>query len=116
MSDEIRRLRRVLAAMTRGRGRRYPLAVRQRIGSAAVAARRGGASWQAIGAALGIPHETVRRAAAAAGPAGDEGGGFLSVEIAERSTRTQLVLIAPGGYRLEGLDLGASAELLRRLA
>jgi hypothetical protein len=36
--------------------------------------------------------------------------------MAERSARTQLVLIAPGGYRLEGLDLEGSAELLRRLA
>ena len=83
-----------------------------------MAARRTGESWQAIGAALGIPHETVRRAAGAPGDTGsDEGGGFVPVEIAERcAAPTSLVLIAPSGYRLEGLDLDCSAELLRRLA
>lgn len=65
MSEDIRGLRRALAAMTRGRGLRYPAEIRRRIGVAAIARRDGGASWQVIGGELGIPHETVRRLAAA---------------------------------------------------
>ena len=51
---------------------------------------------------------------------------FLPVAVVAESTElvaalepapgSQPVLIAPGGYRVEGLDLEAVAELLRRLA
>ena len=115
MSDEIRRLRRVLAEMTRGRGRRYPPEIRQRVGAAAVARRRDGVSWQKIGGELGIPHETVRRLAAAVG--GDEVGDFKRVEItAGPSPSSGLSLTTPAGHRIDGLDVESAAELLRRLA
>jgi hypothetical protein len=114
MSDEIRRLRRVLAEMTRGRGRRYPPEIRQRVGAAAVARRRDGVSWQRIGGEFGIPHETVRRLAAVVG--GDEVGDFKRVEIsAGLSASSGLSLTTPAGHRVDGLDVESAAELLRRL-
>jgi len=44
MSNEIGGLRRALAGMTRGRGRRYPTELWQRIGAAAAERRRDGVS------------------------------------------------------------------------
>ena len=115
MSNEIRGLRRALAEMTRGRGRRYPAELRQRVGAAAVARRRDGVSWQMIGGELGIPHETVRRLAAAVGD--DDVGAFKRVEITGgRPPSSGLWLTTATGHRVDGLDVESAAELLRRLA
>lgn len=42
---------------------------------------------------------------------------FVPVSVvADVTTPAQIVVHGPGGVRIEGLDLGAVAELLRRLA
>jgi len=119
MNDEIQRLRRMLGGMKRGQGRRYPAAIKMAIGRATRARRDRGESWQAIAAAIGIPHETVRRFAAMVS-ADDErhAPAFIPVEtVATRPVphRSGLVLIRPDGIRIEGLDVVEAAELLRRL-
>ena len=115
MSNEIRGLRRALAEMTRGRGRRYPAEIRQRVGAAAAARRRDGVSWQVIGEELGIPHETVRRLAAAVDS--DDVGAFKRVEITAGAPASAcLSLTTSAGHRVDGLDVDSAAELLRRLA
>lgn len=113
MSDEIWRLRRVLATVTRGRGKRYPAEIREAIGRAAEARRRAGESWQNIGGSLGIPHETVRRFAT---DIADDRGDFVPVEVDARDASAgALVVTTSRGHRVEGLDVESAAELLRRL-
>lgn len=112
--DEIRRLRVRLGRMDRGRGKRYSAELRQRIGRAATELRRRDQSWQGIGAFLGIPHETVRRFTGAS-TVGGRRKRFVPVVVEEDAGAGACVLITPGGYRVEGLDVAAMAELIRRL-
>lgn len=98
------------AEMTRGRGRgiRRDPAASGRSGGGAP--RKDGVSWQAIRTELGIPHETVRRLAAAVGS--DEVGGFKRVEVAvEGAPVCGLSLTTPGGHRIDDLDVEGAAEL-----
>jgi hypothetical protein len=82
------------------------------------ARRARGESWQAIAAAIGIPHETVRRFAAADGDAVRSGSAaFVAVEVSvARSRPLALVLTTRDGIRIEGLDVEGAAELVRRLS
>ncbi len=52
---ELQALLRRLSQITRGRGRRYPAAVRQRIQTWVAAQLDGGARWDEVSRELGIP-------------------------------------------------------------
>jgi hypothetical protein len=108
-NEDIERLRAALARRERGRGKRYPASLKQRIATAATALRERGQGWQTIGRFLGIPHETVRRFAGAS-----EGPAFVPVEVVG-TVSGGLSLISPDGYRVEGLGAADVAEILRRL-
>ena len=108
MHDEVQKLRAALAVRKRGTGVRYPQHVRVKIAEAAKLLRQRGTSWQKIGELLGIPHETIRRHAEAASPT------FAPV-VVKADPATAPVLLTPSGYCVEGLSLGALAEMLRRL-
>ncbi len=70
-----------------------------------------GGSWGGIGAALGLPAETVRRLCEGDTP------GFARVEVvAEPVTVGDLVVVTPSGFRIEGLDANSAATLIRQLA
>lgn len=108
-NDDIQRLRAALARRGRGRGKRYPANLKQRIAAAATGLRERGQGWQAIGRIVGIPHETVRRFAGATG-----GRAFMPVEVVGAASGG-LSLVSPDGYRVEGLVAAEVAEILRRL-
>jgi hypothetical protein len=110
MSDEILRLRKALATMEGGTGRRYSPTMRLRVRTAATRMRADGAGWQAIGKEMGIPHETVRRFCA-----DSTGGDFVPVEVATLAS-TGMVLVTPNGFRVEGLAVAEAVELIRRLS
>jgi hypothetical protein len=110
MSDEILRLRKALATMGGGTGRRYSAAMRLRVGTAATRMRADGVSWQAIGKEMGIPHETVRRFCSDRTECG-----FVPVEVA-RLTSTGMVLVTPNGFRVEGIVATEAVELIRQLS
>jgi hypothetical protein len=109
MDQEIQKLRVALARLEPGRGRRYSAAHKTRIVAEATELRRRGRGWQAIGRLLGVPHETIRRFARES-----ETPAFIPVEVATPSN-AGLVLVAPDGYRLEGLTVADAADLLKRL-
>ena len=109
MDDEIKKLRGELARRERGRGKRYPAALKARIARAAAELRDRGLGWHRIGSVLGLPHETVRRYA------GADGGGFLPVVVTATAPVNAAVLVTPSGFRVEGLGLAEIAELLGRL-
>ena len=109
METEIRRLRAALVRRKGGRGRRFAPELRRQITAVGRGLRAEGGSWFRIGREVGLPAETVRRLCEAA-------PGFLAVEVTEGARSGHLVVVAPSGYRVEGLDVETVVALLARLA
>ena len=109
METEIRKLRAGLARREGGRGRRFAPELRRQITAVGRGLRAERQSWCRIGRELGLPAETVRRLC-------EESPGFVAVEVADRAVARDLVVIAPSGYRIEGLDVETTVALLARLA
>ena len=111
MESDIRKLRAALARRESGRGRRFSPELRRQISSVARRLRSEGTSWNGIGAALGLPMATVRRLSDSDAP------GFTPVEIVGgAATAGGLVVVTPGGFRVEGLDAASAVMLIRRLS
>jgi hypothetical protein len=111
MEREIRKLHAALARRESGRGRRFAPELRRQISGIVGRLRSEGASWSGIGAELGLPTATVRRLCDGAAP------GFSRVEIVEEAaSSTGLVVITPGGFRVEGLDASGAVMFIRQLS
>lgn len=96
----------------RGRGRAYPTALRNRVATYMEARRAEGASVPIIGAELGMCVSTLLRWTKAR----PSTAAFERVlVVADRAPPSALVVHGPCGLRIEGLDLAAVAELVRRL-
>ena len=108
------------ADLDRPQRRRGPLPaiVRERLQSQAIALReRDGLAIDVIATRLGVSPTTIMRWLARRG----QEVGFVKVEVVADvrelvPPQAAPVLHAPGGYRVEGLDVAGLAELLRRLA
>jgi len=109
MEKEMRKLRASLARREGGRGRRFAPELRRQISAVGRRLRDEGKSWHRIGREIGLPAETVRRLC------GDAAPGFAPVEVVNDAAGS-LVVVAPGGYRVEGLDVETTVALLARLA
>jgi len=109
-------LRDELAAAVAGQvggERRYPEELKRRAGAYTRARLASGMKRAAVAAELGVPPITLARWAAAV-------SGFRTVAVEAEETkptgRRDLVLVSPGGFRLEGLELSEVAALLRVVA
>jgi hypothetical protein len=109
MQTEVRKLRAVLARREGGRGRRFAPELRRQISVVGRRLRDEGQTWFRIGREIGLPGETVRRLCEAA-------PGFVAVEVVDKAVVRALVVVAPTGYRVEGLDVETAVALLARLA
>jgi hypothetical protein len=109
METEVRKLRATLAQRKGGRGRRFAPELRRQISTVGRGLRDKGQSWFRIGREIGLPGETVRRLCEAA-------PGFVAVEVVNAAIARNLVVVAPTGYRVEGLDVETVVALLARLA
>lgn len=109
MESGIQRLRAMLARREGGRGRRFAPELRRQITMVGRGLRAEGRSWFKIGRDIGLPAETVRRLCEAA-------PGFVAVEVADDARPRTLAVVAPSGYRVEGLDVETVVALLARLA
>lgn len=90
----------------------YPVEVRAKVVAFATAARASGASWPALAAALDLSVSTLSAWCASASC-----GTFLPVVVAEpERVNPPVVLISPGGWRVEGLGVGELRLLLRDLS
>jgi hypothetical protein len=110
MENEVRKLRAMLARRESGRGRRFGPELRRQISVLARRLRDEGKSWLGIGREFGLPAETVRRLGEQARP------GFAPVEVVNDADARSLVVVAPNGYRVEGLNVETVVALLARLA
>ena len=109
MENEVRKLRATLAQRKGGRGRPFAPELRRQISTVGRGLREGGQSWFRIGREIGLPGETVRRLCEAA-------PGFVAVDVVDAAVARDLVVVAPTGYRVEGLDVETVVALLARLA
>jgi len=119
LEEQLNQHRREIEKLGRpGRGKRYPAELRHSVAAYIVARRGGGSSWYRIGADLGLSatavkrwHDVAREAEDAVGVPAFKPVRVTGVERAERG----VVVVCPGGYRVEGLSVDSAAALLRAL-
>jgi transposase-like protein len=90
---------------------RYSAGLKQEVVAAASDARSAGRAVRAIASRRGVRVTTLRRWLGTP----EAGGGFRVVRVQRGRTRAGVSLVSPAGFRIEGLDLGAAATLLRLL-
>jgi|SRR6185369_924568 len=98
----------------RGRGRPYPKGLLEKLLSYTVARRRQGAKLVEVAAELGMPNHTLSRCVGEKRAAKH----FERVEVIAAPaapTARALIVHGPRGLRIEGLDIAALAELVRRV-
>lgn len=117
MDKQIAVLRRELASVEKGRGKRYPEQLRSRVITWAAGRRAAGASWEQIKRELGQRFDTVRRWCSAESRGASTSRALVPVRIVrdEPAART-VAVISPAGFRVEGLTLSEAAAMLRELS
>lgn len=110
MESKREELQRELATVERGRGKRYPEGLLERVVSYAVERRKRGATLVTIGEELGISWKSMSRWIAARRPQQR----FRRVEVVA-PPRREVVVRGAHGVWIEGLDIDGAAELLRKL-
>lgn len=96
-----------------GRGKRYPRPLLEKMLSYTVARRRQGATLLAVGGELGMNWKTLARWVGER-----KAARFERVQVAAPAAvaaTPSLIVHGPRGLRIEGLDVGGVAELVRRL-
>jgi transposase-like protein len=115
LDRELRDLRHRLGEIPRGRGRRVPAALRERIVAWIATRRAHGDEWRELARALGMPAQTLTRWAAR--DVGHERSVVLRpvAVIDELASRT-VTVVAPSGLRVEGVTIADAIAILRSLA
>jgi hypothetical protein len=113
IDHEARAIRGELAARDRGRGKRYPEALRARVTAWLRRQVSSGAAIQAAAAIIEFDNETARRWLRASSPPATA---LVPVEVvAAPDARRAVSVVSPTGYRIDGLTLEEAVVLLRRL-
>ena len=114
MTDrELQALRRRLGMIPRGRGRRFPADVRERIVVWAAERRAHGDWWCELSRELGVPARTLKRWAT---PRPERVVSLRPVDVIdERPVRT-VTIVSPSGLRIEGVTIADAIAILRGLA
>jgi hypothetical protein len=114
LREEARRLEQLVAGLERrAKTTPVPMAVRRRLVAFATRATTAGWTLRAVAQALGVSIGSLRnwRAASLAPTA------LVPIVVtAPPVVRPLLTVVAPSGYRVEGLDVPTAAALLRTLA
>ena len=111
MTTNATKLRESIAQSRVGQSRwRCPSPLRKKIVEFAKERRQAGSSVRKIARELGVSESGLSRWLQSGS------GRVRPVRVAEEgSSQSPLVLVSPGGYRLEGLSPSDAAEVLRRL-
>ncbi len=101
----------------RGRGRLYPKGLSEKVLSYTVARRRQGATVVEVAAELGLSDKTLARWLGQKRRANrfDRVEVIAAVPPVATSVASAIVVHGPRGLRIEGLELAAVVELLRRV-
>jgi hypothetical protein len=117
MTKTLRALRRRVAQLEVGRGRRYPATLRDNVMVAVASARAEGWSWERLSAELDISIETLRRWWHDAGtislPA------LVPVDVEDDVqvlVGSAISVVTPSGFRIDGLAVDEAARLIRALS
>lgn len=101
----------------RGQGRRYPEALKREVVAYLAARREAGRGLKATSVELGIPERSIKLWSKAPRPSGRPAFvPMLVTPVAAEHPAPLIVVHAPGGIRIEGLDVPALADLVRRIA
>ena len=96
----------------RYRAQRYPQELRERLIEAARSGRKAGESWAALSRMLGVGSDTLRRWCSAP----EAGGNVVRLARVGVAASGGVRVVAPSGWRVEGLCVADAARLLGELA
>jgi transposase-like protein len=113
MDRELQDLRRRLSVIPRGRGRRFPAVLRERIVAWTAARRRRGDWWCELARELGVPANTLKRWST---PRAEEARPLRPVQVVEEPPCRTVTIVAPSGLRIEGVTIADVIAILRGLA
>lgn len=106
----------IRALGVRGKGRRYPEAVKRDVLAYLAERRKVGRGLATTSAELGIPERSIKIWSSAPRPSSTPTFTTMQIADAPEVLPTRIVVHVPGGVRVEGLDVASLADLLRRLA
>lgn len=112
---ELRELRHHLGAIPRGRGRRIPAALRERVIAWTTTRRRRGAAWRELARELGVPAGTLTRWLARR-PEHTPRMALRPIDVIDEPAQPPLTIVAPSGLRIEGVTITDAIAILRGLA
>lgn len=112
--DALEELGYEIAKLTPGRGRRYGAELKRRVVGAVQRERARGRSWASAARALGVPVQTLSRWLEEV----PQSLALRPVTVVAEPVRAERepIVVAPGGYIVEGLDVDGVADLLRKLS
>ena len=113
---EREQLKRMIDRLERGRGRRYPAALRERIDAYVARRREQGASWAALGDELDVPWETLRRWSRTPRASVMVPVEVVAPTVGSVGSDDVVAVVSPSGWRLEGLDVRDAVAVLRALS
>jgi transposase-like protein len=112
---ELRDLRHRLAAVPRGRGRRFPAALRDRILAWTSERRARGDEWRELSRALDIPAQTLQRWATPR-PERERSVALRPVAVSDEPLSRTVTVVSPSGLRIEGVTIADAITILQGLA
>ena len=114
VSDEAHKLRTDIVRLGQARGRRYPPKMKALILAFVERAKDAGVSLTVCCRQLGIPAKTLR--VWRDEMRGGELKALVPVVVDEQRPWSTLSVVAPNGYRIDGLSTGQAIEIMRELA
>jgi len=113
MDDELSALQDALSKLdARGRGKRYPKDLKQRLIDYVRRQRDGGTTWAILSDQLGLPATTLSKWLKPKPPP-DSSAAFVPVVVADDAQQEHVAIVAPNGWRIEGLTLERALVLIR---
>lgn len=114
MTDrEFQDLRRRLGAIPRGRGRRFPATLRERIITWAAERRARGDWWCELSRELGVPARTLKRWAT---PRFECALSLRPVDVIDAPPIRTVTIVSPSGLRIEDVTIADAIAILRGVA
>jgi transposase-like protein len=113
MDRELQDLRRRLGAIPRGRGRRIPVALRERVVAWMAMRRARGEWWCELARELGVTASTLKRWTT---PRAEGARPLRPVQVIEAPPCRTMTIVSPSGLRVEGVTIADAIEILRGLA